>query len=80
MQIIDKVAGAVPFGALSEGQVFRVEFGGLYLKISSSELRDSSGLRYNAFDLEDHYLAFIKDDVQVMQVEATLTITSLKEK
>lgn len=84
MKIIDKVAGElVPFSFLSDGQVFKEEFGGVHLKIASfpvSKFDDSDDdRRYNAFDLEDHYLVFFSGDTKVLPVETTLTITSFKE-
>ena len=84
MKIIDKIAGeAVPFSFLSDGQVFKGEFGGVYLKITSFAVCKSDdnddNRRYNAFDLEGHYLVFFSWDTKVIPVETTLTITSFKE-
>ena len=84
MKIIDKITGElVPFSFLSDGQVFKGEFGGVYLKITSfpvCKLDDSDDdRRYNVFDLEDNYLVFFSGDTKVMPVETTLTITSFKE-
>lgn len=84
MKIIDKVTGElVPFSFLSDGQVFKEEFGGVYLKIASfsvCKFDDSDDeRRYNAFDLEGRYLVFFSKDIKVLPVETTLTITSFKE-
>lgn len=85
MKIVDKIAGeAVPFSLLSDGQLFKGEFGGVYLKITSfsvykSDDNDDDNRRYNAFNLEDRYLVFFSWDTKVIPVEATLTITSFKE-
>lgn len=84
MKIIDKLIGeSIPFGFLSDGQVFKGEFGGTYLKITSfpvCKFDDSDDeRRYNAFDLEGRYLVLFHGDTKVLPVETTLTITSSKE-
>ena len=81
MKIVDKIAGeSVPFSSLSNGQVFKGEFGGVYLKVTSSTVCKSDGNDdSNAFDLEGCYLVFFGEDTKVIPVETTLTITSFKE-
>lgn len=84
MKIIDKITGeSVPFSFLSDGQVFKGEFSGVYLKIASfpvCKFDDSDDdRRYNAFDLEGRYLVFFSGDTKVLPVETTLIITSFKE-
>ena len=81
MKIIDKTAGeSVPFSSLSSGQVFKGEFGGVYLKITSSAVcKSDDNDDSNAFDLEGCYLVFFSGDTKVIPVETTLTITSFKD-
>ena len=82
MKIIDKIAGeAVPFSFLSDGQIFKSDFGGVYLKITSFIVceTDDDNHHYNAFDLEGRHLVFFSCDTKVMPVEASLTITSFKK-